>query len=362
MTKATPWRTFIVYSHSNKALRDEIATTLKVLEDKGLLNVVDDTSLIAGDTWSPEIERELKQADLVLPLVTWKFLTSDHCKREMSIAFEQSKQDKCLVVPIIAEKCAWEDTLGHLEVLPEKGKPLRGGWNSRAEGMQSVFDGLRKRVMVDGDVVRSESRDDTGLSPVITPALKRRLLSWKNFAVDFMRQVREARCVWVISRTGQGWFDNFYREFIGLEASQGSRLLCLDPASDAFAVDTALFWESAPPEERRPYWARKQEERRPMVESFYSSFASRQKHFRFKVTPLPLPMALLAVYPMVEASKPLIYIEIPLQRAKKAQNLYLRVEPDDSPEHAYYLGLMKGLWRSGHPWEEGSPTANTQAK
>ena len=145
---------FISYSKSNVNQRKRLELELKILKNEGLLaSLWHDRMIDPGDLWDDAIQRELTEADVVVILASSAALATDYITRhEIPKALELHKADKTVVVPLILEKCRWDQTaLGVLNALPEKGKALNkwkppsDGWNSVANGLATVFKKLMKK-------------------------------------------------------------------------------------------------------------------------------------------------------------------------------------------------------------------------
>src|SRR5512146_2457258 len=75
-------RVFISYAHADEPLREELRKYLSALEREGLVHAWDDRQILGGEDWAAEIDTRLKQADVVLLLVSADFIASDYCVGE----------------------------------------------------------------------------------------------------------------------------------------------------------------------------------------------------------------------------------------------------------------------------------------
>src|SRR5205814_8378337 len=67
---------FISYSHKDERYRDELRGALTVYERKGELVTWDDTKIVPGQRWEPEIMAKLERADIVMLLLSNDFIRS----------------------------------------------------------------------------------------------------------------------------------------------------------------------------------------------------------------------------------------------------------------------------------------------
>jgi internalin A len=150
---------FISYSKTDVLQRKRLEIQLKLLMNEGLIERVwHDRMIDPGDEWDPTIQRELKDADIVIILVSSAALSTEYiAKHEIPTALELHRNRESIIVPVILQACRWQKTqLGELNALPEKAQPLNSwkrssdGWNNVADGIAAVCsklvqDGTRKR-------------------------------------------------------------------------------------------------------------------------------------------------------------------------------------------------------------------------
>jgi internalin A len=144
---------FISYSKNNLAQRKRLDLELKILHNEGLLKRHwHDRMIDPGDEWDETIQRELREADVIIILASTAALSTDYItKHEIPKALELHKKGETIVVPVVLESCRWEKTaLGTLNALPEKAKalnkwkPAADGWHSVANGLAQVLEKLMK--------------------------------------------------------------------------------------------------------------------------------------------------------------------------------------------------------------------------
>jgi hypothetical protein len=123
---------FISYSHEDAEWLQKVKKFLKPLEDKGLVNVWDDTHIKPGEEWLPEIRKSLQSARAAVLLVSQDFLCSEFITHEEVPALLESAKKRgaaILWVPIkystysdysvLSKLQAAQDPEHPLEALPE---------------------------------------------------------------------------------------------------------------------------------------------------------------------------------------------------------------------------------------------------
>jgi hypothetical protein len=100
-------RVFLSYSHKDETYKNELDNHFSLLKRLGHIEVWHDRKIKAGDDWNEEIERQLKEADLVILFLSADFFTSDYIwNQELKIIRERGDQIK--VVPIFVKPCDYE--------------------------------------------------------------------------------------------------------------------------------------------------------------------------------------------------------------------------------------------------------------
>ena len=121
-----------------------LESELIILKNEGLLSGHwHDRMIDPGDVWDPKIQQELKDADIIIILLSSASLSTDYITRtEIPTAMELHELGRTKVVPLVLEACRWDKTkLGNLNGIPEKGKPV-DTWKPQSKAWKSVADGL----------------------------------------------------------------------------------------------------------------------------------------------------------------------------------------------------------------------------
>lgn len=147
-----PVNLFYSYSHSDQMHRESMERALTLLTRNNLVKSWSDQSILPGQQISTKIREKMDKADIMVFLVSQKFIASDECMKEWGHAKMLSRQGKFLFrVPVILSPCAWHDLLGKddIKALPNDGKPVSEfddsniAWMQVYEGIKSVIDELK---------------------------------------------------------------------------------------------------------------------------------------------------------------------------------------------------------------------------
>ena len=125
-------RVFISYAREDQQLHEKLVKYLVPLKNAGKITIWHDQEILPGTEWDEQIRTRLKEANMILLLVSADFLASDYCYGvEMQQAIKRHKDGKAHVIPIILKPADWQDTpLGRLQVLPTDAKAVMQ-WNDQ---------------------------------------------------------------------------------------------------------------------------------------------------------------------------------------------------------------------------------------
>jgi hypothetical protein len=134
-------------------LREELDIHLAGLRRRKIVTNWDDRHIIGGELWDDAIKTKLKEADIILFLVSANFIATDYIwDNEIPIAEEQRLNGKARVIPIILKPCLWTklDFAKH-QAFPSKGKPISTfahrdtAWLEVVEGIEKVINDVLKQ-------------------------------------------------------------------------------------------------------------------------------------------------------------------------------------------------------------------------
>ena len=95
----SPVKVFYSYRRTDQGALEELRSFLAPLRRAGRIEELYDKALEPGDRWSPELDRMLDDADLVILLITAGYFASEPCWREMERALDRLRRRRAWVVP-----------------------------------------------------------------------------------------------------------------------------------------------------------------------------------------------------------------------------------------------------------------------
>lgn len=119
-------KVFISYSHSDADMMLVLCKHLEPLKRLNLIELWTDNELKAGVEWDKYISEELKQAEIILLLISIDFINSEYCyQKELEHAMNRHKEGSAKVVPIILRDCLWKhEVYSKIQALPKHAKPV----------------------------------------------------------------------------------------------------------------------------------------------------------------------------------------------------------------------------------------------
>jgi hypothetical protein len=102
-------RIFVSYSHADAIWLNRLRTHLKPLVSEGLVDVWDDTRILASQRWKDEIGAALETARIAILLVTPEFLASDFIvNEELPKLLRQAGDSGTAIVPVIVSSSLFD--------------------------------------------------------------------------------------------------------------------------------------------------------------------------------------------------------------------------------------------------------------
>ena len=142
-----PLNVFISYSHRDEELKEELEIHLATLKRQKKIKPWQDRSIEVGEEWDYEIKTALEDAQIILLLITPRFMASGYINKiELAHAMERHKAGTARVIPIILKPVDMQGTfLSNLQALPKDAKPVTQ-WDDLDEAFINVVNGIRRVV------------------------------------------------------------------------------------------------------------------------------------------------------------------------------------------------------------------------
>src|SRR6185503_260372 len=121
-----PLRLFSSYAHEDAAARELLDEHLELLRRQKVLVTWSDRLIVPGREWQRVIEENMRAADIILLLVSRRFLASAFVEQfEIPLAMAEHERGGTRVLPVLLEPVENLDRLpfAPLELLPSKAVP-----------------------------------------------------------------------------------------------------------------------------------------------------------------------------------------------------------------------------------------------
>jgi hypothetical protein len=145
-------RVFVSYAHANYRLWDRFKTHLDILKNEGLVSWWFDGKIRPGSEWDDAIRRELKEADIVVLLMSNEFFASRYIKGvELREALRRHQSGAAVVLPVLLEPTPAFDAqpwLKKLQSVPVVKGQLRSisSFNPAVTGWNEVQKAIREAI------------------------------------------------------------------------------------------------------------------------------------------------------------------------------------------------------------------------
>lgn len=157
-------KVFVSYSHANYKVWDKLKPHLDVLINENLISWWFDGKIRAGSEWDDAIRQEMKEADIIILLLSTPFFASKYIKGvELNEARRRFEAGEAEILPVLlepSEAFAQHKWLNKLQTVPNQYGQLRpiSSYNPSINGWNEVQRALR--VMIAEVAARRGDRED----------------------------------------------------------------------------------------------------------------------------------------------------------------------------------------------------------
>lgn len=118
-------KVFISYSSKDFEYLNALLPHLTALESHGRVELFYDGRLAPGVPWAETLNKFIREADIILYLLSADALASSFVSKEIEIGFAQYKSGNSKIIPVLLRACDWQSSvLSALTFIPEKARPL----------------------------------------------------------------------------------------------------------------------------------------------------------------------------------------------------------------------------------------------
>ena len=184
---------FISYCHRDEGFKDQLMGAMAPLKETTNITPWEDRKLLAGQDWNTEIRKQLRNAHVVLLLLSPDFLASRYCREvETKVALEMHKKLETIVVPVFLRPCY----LNNSNLLSINGLPKDKSWVTLLPNTDEAFLEIVKgldRVIKAVHANQHEKRQKKLLKEQVNSINKRKKI-YVSFVPDELEEQRERFC------------------------------------------------------------------------------------------------------------------------------------------------------------------------
>jgi tRNA A-37 threonylcarbamoyl transferase component Bud32 len=179
-----PVRIFLAYAEADDSYRRELEKHLATLMRKSVLLLWHERMIAAGADWQTEVNDNLKEAEIILLLVSADFLDSKYCVgSEIEKAVQRHTQGRAVLIPILVRPCMWtEEPFSAcdpaLSPLPSNGRAV-SEWKHVDQAFLDVVEGIHGAAK--GIISRRGAA-----APKIEMTSRRRVREYVDSLIEFL--------------------------------------------------------------------------------------------------------------------------------------------------------------------------------
>jgi len=135
-------KVFISYDIEDDIYRKKLSSHLLTLVRNKAISIWSEDDVIAGQVSEQEVSKNIRDADIIILIVSAKFIESKY--DEILVAIERAKSKDIILLPVIARPCnLWKTSLETFSALPAGGVPI-SKWDDPDEAYTNIVEGVLK--------------------------------------------------------------------------------------------------------------------------------------------------------------------------------------------------------------------------
>jgi hypothetical protein len=141
-------KVFTSYARKDAELKEELDVHLAMVKRDPNVEIWSDEDIEVGSEWNDSIKTNLKEADIILLLISPRFLASSYIfDVEIKDAMEKHEKKEAFVVPIIMKPCDWHlASFSKLQALPRNATPITKWEDGLDDAFVNVVTGIRQVI------------------------------------------------------------------------------------------------------------------------------------------------------------------------------------------------------------------------
>jgi hypothetical protein len=348
--RTPPKNVFISYAHQDREFVDELVTHLAGFHKKKYIKTFCDYMIDPGSDWRNMILESLKEADIVLLLLSSDFLASLECWKEMKIAL--SRRHKATVISIVIRHVDLDDDLllTRRQMLPFGREPVANGSRAdRDEAWSHITNYITEVAKREAQKAPTGSnprrtRRASGKSPSRPDRYNSKvcLRTFGSVSHEIKIALQSADHVSLLSRTGQGWWVDFglhLNRLLKADKGEKNRLVFLNPKCRAFDAVKHLWLPGAwkPGSSFQHY--------KSDASAFHEQLRGKAK---LKFIDRLFPLSILIVHPREDLSgEPTMFVEFPAFSESYQSKPFIRVTAKDHEYFRSFHEVFNQFWENG---------------
>jgi hypothetical protein len=136
---------YISYAEKDEDLEEELVTHLTLLKRQQIISTWHGRQVGLGREKDKEFDNHIDTAQIILLLVSPRFLASNYCyEQEMMRAMQRHSNGQASVIPILLRHTDWKNApFSNLQGLPRNGKPVVS-WSDRDQAWSMIASEIRR--------------------------------------------------------------------------------------------------------------------------------------------------------------------------------------------------------------------------
>lgn len=141
-------KVFTSYARKDAELKEELDVHLAMVKRDPNVEIWSDEDIEVGSEWDDSIKTNLMEADIILLLISPRFLASSYIfDVEIKDAMEKHEKKEAFVVPVIMKPCDWHlASFAKLQALPRNATPITKWEDGLDDALVNVVQGIKQVI------------------------------------------------------------------------------------------------------------------------------------------------------------------------------------------------------------------------